>query len=669
FPDTKTSILFMLLDARFLLRAAGGVYEALLVSRMVKTSSIHIKERSFLPELRRIMRIEKRILDALDYVRDFSISDNIGRHTGLMELYETLNDLNKGFNNTIEENICGMDSLSNRLKLTCTCCTELLREMRKNKGRNSNARTVVLSDDLHHNLSCASNLGISIQNHKQVICDVYRMVVQGSADVLTSMPSPLAAGDGEKSYSIMQHVFQAVVLCSSVVSYNAEKLVAALLSETSRRTLSNTELGSLWALQSMLGVLCRSDGGGDASECSLRHARAFGTLSANLCISIALDDASRVFGENSKSQHMNYRILGLFVDLFCTVPLTLMSNSLMEIKKIFNGHNEELPHEVENVLFMLTDLKYFSYASNYAEEEEIYSAGEYNVRPCYYNADKKAASGLMEALVKLLAYSFIHNKKNSGKIDKRSLGNSHLVDWIDVLKVLLYEHIHLASVSSMLSHGINVLQDKKLQFFDAEFTCRDISKIIMEGKPDTTGNLYDNTAEIRDKISKSVKGIRSMLSPNVKKLCSEDSTKRMDAIQALHSRVWDNNKSKSLHCDELDKQLANYVLFRSYASASLALDIVDSCIWKSHEKPSLDIILIRYFSCAETKSPGAACNYGVRGAESEKTASKPVVYLGNPASFVAEEVSNSLDAVEVGIVHDLHSLHPTSRSVLEHPPL
>ena len=646
-PDTRMNILIMLLEANFLLRAAAGAYETMIIGGSA-TCSISRRATRLMACLGRIFLTHEELHDALDYVRDYHILDNIGKVTGLEELRSTLLETQSYYDHTAISNstktIGGMDSLSRQLEDICATCTELLAELSKHQNV-LNPKAVTDNETNRSGLrsSKTSDIGICLQHNEQIVDEVYKMVVHGSSFM---EPALLAEESVEPSLFIKCYAFSTTVLCSSVVAHDTKKLVVRLLDDTNYRILSTQEIGSLWSVTSMLSQLQKNVADFDEVGFSYRYKEVFRNFLANICINIALGDTCRVFGKDHSVDLLNSRVLELFINLFCTLPHTAMIDSRTGLKKTFREYGADLPHEVDTLLCLLIDLKYFSCVSSYTGEGENYSY-DTEVYPSYYR-DNEYAVCTLTTLAKLLAYS-AHNN-----VEKTVQHNSvtHGLGWQDVIDVLLHEHIHEANTALMLACGVDILLGGgKFKFGKAHRVGFTVKKEL-----NTVEDLITNKAEICSKIRESVQEIRDFLPgmwlyTYVADVGSNTSSQYLrHRMRSVYNKVYDTDVNKDLHSRYIDMQILSFLLLRSFISARHALDIL--CSGKLEDKspapPSLSLVLDDYFDCCKVSYNKNACYCACHGNDvSEKDSDATPSCSNADVISTTEVVPSQLASVDV----------------------
>ena len=660
-PNFKTLSLIRLLEAKFLLQIAEKSYEIVLSRKTIDRDLMRLCEEN----AHEISRLSGKLCSALDDLL-CGKAHNISK-----EFFDSALSGIKVFRSGEQsgadtELMSGMETLLSQVKC-------LLREWVDAVSQNSDQQNSKLVMTTNNVTTSVSPVGLGLQNNKQIVDDVYDMVIRGSAGTV-------AASSTEKT-PLQQYFFPSGILCSSTIAYHAKKFVYRLQSSKSRRFHGSLECTNI---KIVLDALSRCEAINDI-PCSISqeiksHRAVFESLVKNIFISLALGDTRSVFGEDSGILNMNYRVLALYINMFCNLPPDMMKSSLTELKKFFEECGGELPPEVNNVLCLLIDLKYFSYKSSYTGNSKDYRNDCKKVHNRYYNKNQETAVGALTTLAKLSAYSACVNKNNRKPGTTGKPMQSYMVNLPDVVRVLLYECKLAVDVSLELDCGDSKKhKEKPYSPCNAKHVHRKVSEVLAGGKLATIESLISNKKTIGNKINKSVEKIRDVLLVRLghDKTLGEKSAPCLTAVaDDLLREIWNEKTNDDVSCSEMDKKLALYMISRSHTAVNNARHLVSVCedIEGLSTKLPLGFVLDTYFRCSKTPGCDSAKNTHIplhSSAELRSTTTSSTTNKVNRVRFDPTVVSQSVTVGEYvknnasRILSAVHRNHTPSYAVAQ----
>ena len=573
-PDARTSLMIVLLETRYMLGALYCAYLTLpkdggVVAALKEISACDV-------ELQRILRVVMRNIVCDVSEQQFNLRENLSSE---MLCYP---EVVEGAHMLISQINSQLQYLNNAFRAQMYFRPEC----------------VTGGPDI-----CALQLAL---HNEGIVREIHEMVTRGatcSLDTLSrwsfgqsggerlspvKLPSPLTTG----------------IMCSSAVAHNAKKFVLRLLNMQVERTPGTLENNNLAAISSLIEwligvdtysiedlVLCRTYG----------HRVVFRNLAANILVNVALGDLPRALGKDTSMNDINYRVLAQYINLFCNFPPNMMRALRVDLRALFEKHDTGLGKEIDDVLCMLTDLKSFAYRSSYTQSPLDYVNDTKNVCPCYYNDNKKVAIDVFRTLGTLLAHS---SKKRAPLVTGdvwHCCCECDAVRWMDVLNVLLYECTTLLDLAVVLKARMDakegLLIDCSRKELHAYMWSIKLRKII--GSYATEDSCSNRTRFLK-KIGKFIKKVDRLLEKCTEHgmLLNRTPVEHLGfVVQRFHDIVWDR-KNKGLLGKEVDEQLIQSILLRSYISARYAFDIVYFRVQNLGCMPSLvNYILNEYFHC------------------------------------------------------------------------
>ncbi|MFV9839232.1 MAG: hypothetical protein AB8U44_04390, partial [Aaplasma endosymbiont of Hyalomma asiaticum] len=658
----KISILMMILEARFLLRTASCAYETIITRAQADDLSF---KRDYSNLIKDILRADITLRQAIDHVCDYSVLDNAGMARGLRLFHSALRKIHSCYDQATlgssSPPIEYIGTIFRQAENIHHVCTHLLEDMMNNKKIafdtsawiNYEMSKVFSEDELNRSKFV---VWICLHSHKQIVFDAYRLVENGAPEVFVALQEYETRN--KELLPAQQITSIAPVLCSRIVARHAKNFLQGICGRSSRRVLTTPEEESMGAVQFMLFELCYRSAlldyaAGNFFARSQAHEKVLRNLAANICINIALGDTRHIFGESAETINLNFRVFALYTSTFCDLPPDMMNGARIKLKKAFDEHGTRLPSKIDDTLCILTDLKAFSYKSSYTGSCKHYAHDTENVYTSCYKANKDIAIDILETSARLLVHSASGKKVDSTRL-------RHVVphcicttaDWLSVLRMLLYECHLMCAVSSVLSCKVaaSSRSDLLLQFgSDAKSIHHEVLAILTGEKLCTTDKLAENKVEIQNAICESMKKIGELLEQNFvieKKDTKIPIKEPCVTLGALYDSVW----NADVRAGKTDIPLIAYVLCRSYVSIRSAYDIVDSVQQKSdtYSEHSLSDILRDYFLCDKIGSRKTIGAIGrIDGFADTSSAAQYVERTGRAVRFEAEEVSNSLNAVDI----------------------
>ena len=632
-PDKRTATQIMLLEARYLLHVAHSVYGAL--SKIAKFS------HSF----RMQCKTSEEVIVSTDAQLRISIRNVMESAEFALVHPKALFDVPLSWSrkpsykmvsiiSTTGEAIFGMDSLLCQVKYlgerigyianycldnNSYCCPEIkAKPSQKNvfvgydtmrrilprlKTKLRNYKNYCKTIDDIRGVAISAQLDISTHSHRGksfisfYLMNFYRlraMVINGKLSISTSLPS-------EKGlFSTAAYYLD--IVCSAFVAKSAEMFIYNLRSRSrdGRRVAGRIESCTVAWVHAMLKSLCHLDASyEDAYNRRQRLRVAFRNLNMVICSSIFIGDVRRVFGEIPDANSLNHIVLGLFVCLFCSLPPTLMRNSLIELKGIFGECGKKLPDEVNDMLSMLIDLKYFCYARSNTDGRQKQLDGIDVLYPtCYYKFGEAAVPSTVTTLSKLLAYSVVYKKK------VLALHVHHL----DILGVLLHGCAVTGYIALSVDSNNGRVGDRPAHIVDAvglplkPEAQRCATKLLGVVGCCIAESVHTNKKRILKKIRRVIDIAgklvqkRNVVSKGALDLTSTQQLR--NAARAYHNKIWDNNANVGLTGEQIDDQIAAYMLLLAYTTAVQAQALIESGKWQCQhsDMPTLGCVLDDYFN-------------------------------------------------------------------------
>ncbi|MFV9839203.1 MAG: hypothetical protein AB8U44_04225, partial [Aaplasma endosymbiont of Hyalomma asiaticum] len=628
FPDTKTSILFMLLDARFLLLTASGAYEVL-----SKTTELENLKKKCKANAEKVLLADSELYAAINCIMGMDQEAGLELHS--------IKEANPVRAVITQETIAGARSRLRKKSPESHDMSRGAAQLNEEVGRsinlkNGNPAIRAVGAKTFLSSSEVQRVGLlGLKNNKQTVTAIYHMVKHDHSDISFTIREQRV--DKSNPSPEQQDLFTSGVRCSKAISHYIRGFVEDISKRKSYRLVGDSELNSVAAMHASLTerITFFEEMGYPqrrrkrfASSLSAYSAETFGNLVLNVCVNLACGDVYRVLGKDPGTRHVNYRVLGLFISLFCALPPILMHDARATLVGCFAEYGKNLPTQIDDILCVLTDLKNFSYTASYTAHTASHNDEKSTT---HFNANTKVYIEILTTLARLFARSAYYDKtnmwekKNSNdacapipQLEKKTGGVcARRVEWLDIIKALLCECTNMVDVSLAIDRGGSVKWDKRQWLEAGDGRCLEqvrskIFKVIHGKKLRTIRDFLDNEVKIFTKIDKYKKKIGQLLK---KRFVAEKGTKtkvqhpRVGAVKALHDIVWDTHANSTLPSKKIDRQLATYLLCRSYMSASHALDIMKNygpVFEKADSMPLLDDVLKDYFWCYATKSPACA---------------------------------------------------------------
>ena len=591
--SSRTLSLIMLLEAKFLLQIAKKSHEILLGRKTIGSELATLCTEN----AQKIHNAHGRLCSEIDSVlcgKKHSISKEI-LNSALSEI-KVFRSGGQGSANA--ELMSGMSALLSRVKYLVEGYVDTV-------SQNLDPQeTMDLAMAANNVAAVESSVKLGLQSNKPIVDNVYDMIISSSAD--HSVESLAKKEIAKMAYLQQQHIFPSGVLCSGTVAYHTKKFINDLQSSKNYRGPGNLEQTNIKIMLDALDECATLN----TNPCSItqeakNYRAVFERLVKNIFVSIASGDICKVFGEDSRMINMNYRVLSLYINMFCNLPPDVMKSALVDLKEFFEECGGEIPSEMRDVLCLLIDLKYFSYKSSYTGSAKDHDNDCYKYNS-YYNKNGKTAVSILTTLAKLTAYSACSNKNNKASYNIGKQSKSCSVDLSDIVKVLLYECELTMDIASELDCE-NSKKHKKWAYRQGRSkNAHRISEVLYGRKLETIENLVLSNKKISSKINESVENMRDMLLERLNHAEThggKDSLRLNSVANDLLDKIWDAKTDGDVSCNEVDKQLSCYMLARSYTTGKHALHLVSACKYvQSSGVYPLEFVLDVYFRSNKTQS-------------------------------------------------------------------
>ena len=666
----KISILMMILETRFLLRTASCAYETLIARAQADNLSF---TRDYLNMIKDILRADITLRKTIDYVCDYSVLDNVAKNRGMLLCRSALHKIHSCYDNAalgyLSPPIEYIGVIFKQAENIQRVYTKLLDAMISNKkiALDTSAWMYYEMSKLFPEDGQSSSkhvVWICLHDNKQIVCEAYRLVANGASAVLVALQKDEAWN--KRPLPIRQITSMAPVLCSRVVAHHTKDFLWDVWERGSRRVHSTVAAESMGEVYFMLLELClrsvsRDRSSGNFFARSQAHEKVFRNLQANIFINISLGDTRHLLEESAEAINLNFRVFALYINMFCNLTPDMMNEARIKLRETLDKRGIKLPNGVNDMLCILTDLKAFSYKSTYTGSDSDYAHDVENVYTRYYKNHKRIAVNILETSTMLLVHSASVKEIDSAHCSRYSTPSCvcSTVDWLSVLRMLLYECQLLCATSSVLSRKVaSSSQNGSLLLFsnNAKSVHHEVSTTLTGEKLRTVDKFAENKAETKSVLHESMKKISELLGKNfgIEKKDTETSIEELYAMSgALYDSVCNTGIQATSEIEETDTRLIAYMLCRSYVSIRHAFDIVDSMQQGNRtldSEPSLGNILREYFLCDKIGSSMTINTPTMEKSDAESADTLPgpsAVHSEHVMRFEAEGVSNSLDDVEI----------------------
>ena len=446
---------------------------------------------------------------------------------------------------------------------------------------------------------------VGLQNNYPIVDYVYKMVVCGSLDDWTVLNKLCnETGKGASSELVNNVVFvsdgKLRRAYDNAVIFQTEKLLENLVNQKSSRRQGEQGVRSMEKVYGILDTYvqkqtrcCRTKSVNNNATEAFRH------LLVNIHANLTCGDVFRVIGGPYRDNPItNYRMLALYTHVFCNTSPSVQQSSRAALREAFQKCGEKLPHEIDDMLCVLIDIKNI-----------IHSCGHtaHGNRIENVNIEDEHRSNFLKVLARLMAVQHVicNNKKLEGDPQLEHLVEQHLcgIKMLDAAEILLRECVSLCrTVSELQSHGGSGKSAGVCLTSNALTALSSVQKLkektIRCSTSKSTGPTVKKICTTIDDQMKKISGTSEKYA-NISGLDSKTSVNRLsNIVKTLHNKVWNGNGySKTPSDTEIDKNLLVYMLGRSYLSARHALEIMTNDLWRSEvDMPSLKCLL-GYFRC------------------------------------------------------------------------